>query len=67
MIDLTTAHRLAQYIEWQHSKDRARLLRMRSSGDHEYDPLAATCLGDLIYEVARTDRFNAGVNKVRKV
>lgn len=62
MIDMVTAHRLAQFIEWQHAKDRARLVRMRSNGDREYDPLAATCLGDLIYEVARTGRFNAHVS-----
>lgn len=57
MIDLITAHRLAQHIEWLHAKERARLARTRSNGDREYDPLAATCLGDLIYDVARTGQF----------
>jgi hypothetical protein len=61
MIDMITAHRLAQHIEWIHAKDRARLARMRSNGDHEYDPLAAACLGDLIYEVAKTGRFTGDV------
>lgn len=66
MIDMVTAHRLAQFIEWQHAKDRARLVRMRSNGDREYDPLAATCLGDLIYEVARTGRFNVPVSGTKE-
>jgi hypothetical protein len=57
-MDILTAHRLAQFIEWQHAKDRARLARTRSNGDREYDPLAATCLGDLIYNVSKTGEFN---------
>lgn len=56
-MDLVTAHRLAQHIEWIHAKDRAMLTRARYNANIEYDPLAATCLGDLIYEAARTGKF----------
>lgn len=56
-IDLISAHRLAQYIEWSHAKDRAKLARARVTVDQAYDPLAATCLGDLIYSVGQTGRF----------
>jgi hypothetical protein len=58
MMDIVTAHRLAQFIEWQHARDRAKLSRMRTGPDLEYDPLAATCLGDLIYNVAKTGKFS---------
>jgi len=57
-MDIITAHRLAQFIEWQHAKDRARLAKRRTGPDLEYDPLTATCLGDLIYNVANTGKFN---------
>lgn len=62
MIDLVSAHRLAQHIEWLHAKDRAKLARTRSNVDREYDPLAATCLGDLIYEVGKAGRFPVAVS-----
>lgn len=59
-MDLIMAHRLAQEIEWIHAKDRARLRRrgrqyttLKQDAEQEYDPLAATCLGDLIYNVAK--------------
>lgn len=58
-MDFITAYRLAQFIEWQHAKERAKLSRTRTNADVEYDPLAATCLGDLIYNVARTGRFQS--------
>lgn len=61
MIDIVSAHRLAQHIEWLHAKDRAKLARTRSNADREYDPLAATCLGDLIYEVAKAGHFHGAV------
>lgn len=61
MMNIVTAHRLAQFIEWQHAKERARLRRMKVKAADEYDDLAATCLGDLIYNVAKTGKFNAAL------
>lgn len=51
------AHRLAHFIEGVHAKERAKLKRGPGRGPkiawaEEFDPLAATCLGDLIYNVA---------------
>jgi len=63
-MDIVSAHRLAHEIEWIHAKDRARLLRSRgraADANIEFDPLAATCLGDLIYRVA-----NGGSLKCRR-
>jgi hypothetical protein len=62
-VDLGTAYALASEIEWIHAKDRVRLLRSRNriaDAEMEYDPLAATCLGDLIYSVA-----NGGTMRTR--
>lgn len=59
-MDLRTAYALASEIEWVHAKDRARLMRTRhvaADAEMEYDPLAATCLGDLIYHVAKGGSF----------
>lgn len=58
-MNLVTAHRLAHFIEWQHAKDRANLSRFRCGPEFEFDPLAATCLGDLIYQVANTGKTSA--------
>lgn len=65
-MDIVTAHRLAHEIEWIHAKDRARLQRgpgrgFRPTAEHEFDELAATCLGDLIHHIA-----NGGELKCRK-
>lgn len=56
------AHRLAHFIETVHAKDRAKLRNGPGRGQRvkwpeEFDPLAATCLGELIYAVAN------GINK----
>lgn len=64
-MSLEIAYALASEIEWIHAKDRVRLLRSRGRGsgaltaaaEMEYDPLAATCLGDLIYDVANGASF----------
>jgi hypothetical protein len=56
-MNIETAHMLAHYIEWQHAKDRARERRVRTDPENIFDPLAATCLGDLIYHVATTGTF----------
>ena len=51
-ISIIEAHRLAHQIEWAHAKERAALKstgRNRVNPDNEFDALAATCLGDLIY------------------
>jgi hypothetical protein len=57
-MDLHTAYALASFIEWTHAKDRARAARTRGvTASMEYDELAATCLGDLIYIVAKTGKF----------
>jgi hypothetical protein len=46
---LIAAHRIAHYIEVARCRDVARVSRMRKPWESFYDPLAATCLGDLIY------------------
>lgn len=62
-MDIVTAHRLAHFIEWTHAKERARLTRMKTTPENEFDIMAATCLGDLIYNVARTGTFNLKIGK----
>ena len=44
------AHDIAHWIEWQHAKQLSMAVRGRQSAEWFYDPLAATCLGDLLYE-----------------
>jgi hypothetical protein len=46
---------LAHEIEWVHAKERARLInanrprrQLKTSAAEEFDPLAATCLAELI-------------------
>lgn len=46
---LIEAHRLASWIEWRHAKELARATKGRQSAEDLYDPLTATCLGDLLY------------------
>lgn len=46
---LIEAHHLAHWIEWKHAEALSRATKGRQSADYLYDPLAATCLGDLIY------------------
>lgn len=62
-ISLETAHRLAHFIENTHAKDRCSLLRrgrFKPEAHEEFDPLAATCLGNLIYDVANGGNKNFG-------
>lgn len=44
------AHHLANWIEWQHAKSLSRATKGRQSAEYLYDPLAATCLGNLLYD-----------------
>lgn len=59
---LIEAHRVAQFIEWQHAKELSKAMRGRQTPETLYDPLAATCLGDYLYRrlcpaaAARGDR-----------
>lgn len=57
---LIAAHRLAQEIEWINAKERARRDRLRNKPHYHYDPLAATCLGNLIYSRMVTARKEIG-------
>jgi hypothetical protein len=62
LMDLVTAHRLAHTIEHIHARERARLINSRPgkservTAAQEFDEMAATCLGDLIYNVANRKR-----------
>ena len=54
-VSVTAAYRLASEIEWVNAQDRAaRTARVRNGpsrrqiAEDEYDPLAATCLAELI-------------------
>ena len=59
-----TAHILAHFIEWQHAKDRAKLSRILGvTPEMEFDALAATCLGELIYTVAKTGKFSTSIHR----
>lgn len=60
-MDVVMAHRLGHLIEWLHAKDRAALLsrgRGKFTAESQFDPLVATCLGDLILSVARGGKLS---------
>jgi hypothetical protein len=44
------AHSLAHWLEWQTAKRCSEASRGKHSPEWFYDPLAATCLGELIYD-----------------
>jgi hypothetical protein len=51
-MNMVECHRLAQFIEATHAKEKAIVKgRVRLRWEDLYDPLAATCLGDLIYDL----------------
>ncbi|MDE2097059.1 MAG: hypothetical protein KGL39_07420 [Patescibacteria group bacterium] len=50
---LVQAFRLAELIEAVHAKERVKVSRVRNARwQDQYDPLAATCLAELIYDVS---------------